>query len=120
MGRFTVRLPDTLHRQIKATANGEGISMNQYIVYALTRQITLDYTIHPVPEAERERQQMAYAALLERLGQSTFDEIEAVLEEREEVAPEEDLGPEVVARMQKMLTASSRQQEDNAASAVAG
>ena len=119
MGRFTVRLPDTLHRQIKATATGEGISMNQYIVYALTRQITLDYTVHPVPEAERERQQRAYVALLERLGQSTFDEIEAVLEEREEVAPEEDLGPEVVARMQKMLAESSMEQEDTRARARA-
>jgi hypothetical protein len=119
MGRFTVRLPDTLHRQIKATASEEGISMNQYIVYALTRQIMQDYTVHPVPEAEKERQQRAYAALLERLGQATFDEIEAALEEREEGAPEEDLAPEVVARVQKMLE-SSRQQEDNAASAAAG
>jgi hypothetical protein len=54
------------------------------------------------------------------LGQATFDEIEAVLEEREEVAPEEDLGPEVVARVRKLLAESSREQEDNVASAVAG
>jgi hypothetical protein len=36
------------------------------------------------------------------------------------VAPEEELGPEVIARVQKMLAKSSREQEDNVASAVAG
>ena len=42
MGRLTVRLPDALHRQLENLARSEGVSLNQYLVYALTRQATLD------------------------------------------------------------------------------
>ncbi len=42
MGRLTVRLPDALHRQLESLAHSEGVSLNQYLVYALTRQATLD------------------------------------------------------------------------------
>jgi len=42
MGRLTVRLPDALHRQLENLARDEGVSLNQYLVYALTRQATLD------------------------------------------------------------------------------
>ena len=41
MSRLTLRLPDTLHRQLSKQAEREGISLNQYIVYALTREATL-------------------------------------------------------------------------------
>ena len=59
MGRLTVRLPDTLHEQLKRIAEHENISMNQYIVYALTRQVMLAYSVHPVPEAEVREQRAA-------------------------------------------------------------
>jgi hypothetical protein len=42
MGRLTVRLPDGLHQQLELLARNEGVSLNQYLVYALTRQATLD------------------------------------------------------------------------------
>jgi hypothetical protein len=42
MGRLTVRLPEALHRQLESLAKSEGVSLNQYLVYALTRQATLD------------------------------------------------------------------------------
>ena len=35
MSRLTLRLPDTLHKRLSQRANREGISLNQYIVYAL-------------------------------------------------------------------------------------
>lgn len=38
MSRLTLRLPQTLHQQLIRLAEAEGISLNQYIVYALTRQ----------------------------------------------------------------------------------
>jgi hypothetical protein len=41
MSRLTLRLPETLHQQLANLAEGEGVSLNQYIVYALTRQTTL-------------------------------------------------------------------------------
>ena len=102
MSRLTVRLPETLHQQLSEQANREGISLNQYIVYALTRQVTLDYTVHPVSDTAM--QQAAFAALLERLGSMSFGEVQAVLDEREAVSPESGLSPEVVARLQRQLS----------------
>ena len=78
MSRLTVRLPDTLHRQLSTMAQDEGISLNQYIVYALTRQVTLAYTVRPVPATEIAEQRASYTALLQNLGQATFEEIVAV------------------------------------------
>jgi len=103
MARITVRLPGTLHNQLTALAGREGISLNQYIVYALTRQVTLAYTVQAVPEQAVAQQRASFMALLQRLGQASFDEIEAVLAEREAVEPEAGLDPEVIARLQKRL-----------------
>ena len=50
MSRLTLRLPETLHQQLAKLAEGEGVSLNQYIVYALTRQATLAYGIQAVPD----------------------------------------------------------------------
>ena len=107
MGRLTLRLPDTLHQQLKKMADHERVSMNQYIVYALTRQMTLAYTVSPIPESAVEEQRAAYAALLQGLGEASFAEISAALDEREEVAPEEALTPQVVKRLKEKLTRSS-------------
>jgi len=104
MGRLTVRLPVALHEQLRTLAEQEGVSLNQYIVYALTRQATLAYTVQAVPQQAVAEQRAAYTALLQRLGQASFDEIEAALAEREEVAPEVGLSPKVVERLRKRTT----------------
>ena len=39
MSRLTVRLPDSLHRQLTHQAEREGVSLNHYIVYTLTRTV---------------------------------------------------------------------------------
>jgi hypothetical protein len=106
MGRLTVRLPRTLHKQIAALAENEGVSLNQYIVYSLTRQVTLAYTVQPVPEAAIAEQREAYTALLAGLGEATFDEIEAVLAERESIEPEIGLNPDVTARLRDCLASA--------------
>lgn len=96
MSRLTLRLPETLHKQLENLATHEAVSLNQYIVYALTRQTTLAYTVQPVPDAQISQQQAAYTALLQSLGQTTFGEIETMLAEREKVKPEKGLTPESV------------------------
>jgi hypothetical protein len=101
MGRLTLRLPDTLHKELTAVAKQEGVSLNQYIVYALTRQITLAHTIQLVPEEELARQFASVEALLQSLGQASFDEIEAVLADRDPVGPEPGLDRERVERLQR-------------------
>lgn len=110
MSRLTVRLPDTLHRQLSNAAQDEGVSLNQYIVYALTRQVTLAYTVHPVPTAEVAEQRASYTALLQNLGQATFEEIKAVMEAREKATPEQEITPEVIERLQERLSQARARQ----------
>jgi hypothetical protein len=40
MSRLTLRLPETLHRTLAQQAQDEGVSLNQLIVYLLTRVST--------------------------------------------------------------------------------
>jgi predicted transcriptional regulator len=98
MSRLTLRLPDSLHRQLEELASNEAVSLNQYIVYALTRQITLAYTVQAVPEKAVAEQRAAYAALLQNLGETSFEQIQKTLDERETIFPESGLSPEVVNR----------------------
>ncbi len=103
MSRLTLRLPETLHSQLMNAADGEGVSLNQYIVFALTRQVTLAYTVQPVSDQQVREQRAAYTALLQTLGSASHDEIRAVLDEREEVEAERELTPEVVQRLRETL-----------------
>lgn len=77
--------------------------MNQYIVFALTRQATLVYTVQAVPEEEVKRQRAAFSALLGGLGKGSYEEIEKTLREREATEPENGLSPEVMKRLQERI-----------------
>ena len=35
-GKLIIRIPKTLHRNLKATASAEGVSLNQYILHRLS------------------------------------------------------------------------------------
>ncbi len=107
MSRLTLRLPDTLHRQLETLAKRENTSLNQYIVYALTQQSSLAYSVQTVPEGDVSQQQAAFTTLRQRLGQASSAEIEAVLSAREVVEPENDLQPEKVRRLQQRLRRQS-------------
>lgn len=85
MGRLTLYLSATLHRQLKNLARNESVSLNQYIVYALTRQATLAYTLQPASEAETNQQQAVFTTLLQSLGQTSFREIQKTLDGRQKV-----------------------------------
>ena len=103
MSRLTLRLPETLHNQLSALADGEAVSLNQYIVYALTRQVTLAYTVQPVSETAIKEQKAAYTALLQSLGQATFGEVEQALAGRDPVKPEKGLTPETVKALKARI-----------------
>ena len=103
MSRLTLRLPETLHQQLTRLADAEGVSLNQYIVYALTRQTTLAYTVLSVPDAEVKQQQQAFQSLGEKLGQASLDEIQSVLATRELVEPEPELSSDVIALLQERI-----------------
>ena len=103
--RFTLRLPESLHRQLREEAEQEGISLNQYIVYTLTRQVSSPYQVRAVSEQGVADQRVAYAELLAQLGTATHAEIQAVLAERDRVDPEEGLSPDVVQRLRERIAA---------------
>jgi len=42
MARLTVRLPDSLHEELAARAKAEGVSLNQFLVYALAKVATVE------------------------------------------------------------------------------
>jgi hypothetical protein len=88
MSRLTLRLPETLHRQLEAQARREGVSLNQFIVYALSRQLTQSYTVQAVPEETVAQQQAQFAALLRELGQASPEASSAILAARDHVEPE--------------------------------
>ena len=125
MGRFTVRLPRTLHQEIDQLAKGEGISLNQYIVYALTEKVTLEKlvlgqdgeqkeltpekarllaNIRLIPPEQVAEQYVSFEALLSGLGVPASDEeVEQYLSEREPVQPEPDLKPEAVIQLRERI-----------------
>jgi HicB family len=108
MSRLTLRLPETLHHQLTGLADREGVSLNQYIVYALTRQTTSAYTV--VPTAENPAAQMQdFQSLLQQLRSGTEAEINAALADREVVEPEPELTPEVLAQVRSVIAAQKKQ-----------
>jgi HicB family len=107
MSRLTLRLPEALHRQLEAQAKREGVSLNQYVVYALSRQLTQSYMVHAVSEEKVTRQQAQFTALLRELGQASPEAIKAVLAARDHVASELELTPDVVARLRARLAATA-------------
>jgi len=111
MGRLTLRLPDTLHQKLVSLAEEEGVSLNHFIVYALTQQVTLAYTVQPVSRSVRQQEEAAYTALLQSLGPASFEEVRMALEEREVVYPERALTADVIQRLRERIAKASGELE---------
>jgi hypothetical protein len=74
------------------------------IVVTLTRQATWAYTVQSLSEEERSQHRAEFTALLQSLGQASFEEIERILQERETVQAETGLTPDVVDRLRNRMT----------------
>lgn len=111
MSRLTLRLPETLHRQLATQAQREGVSLNQYIVYALTRQLTQSYTVQVLSEDAVTQQQVQFTALLRELGQASPQALTAALAAREPVEPEPGLPPGLMTRLRTRLAGASPGEE---------
>lgn len=103
MGRFTIRLPDTLHSELQTRAQLEGVSMNQYVVYALARQVSSGSVIQSVPDEQVQQQKVRFDKLLQSLGQPSHAETQQILAERERVAPESSLSQKLVDQIQHLI-----------------
>ena len=107
MSQVTIELPETLQKELEATAKGEGVALAQYIVYALTRQMSNGYFIRGVSPTEIEQQRRQFDALLETWGDEASDEeIDTFLAAREIAEPEPELTPKLVAKVQEHIAAA--------------
>jgi len=107
MSRVTLQLPETLHHQLASHAQREGVSLQQYILYALTRQLAHTYTVHVISEEGVAQQQAQFAALLDELGSATPAVLTAAFAAREPHTPEPELTPDVITRLQACLAKTS-------------
>ena len=103
MSRLTLRLPETLHHKLANLAKSEGVSLNQYIVYALSCQIHNSYTVDVLSEKEIEQQKPAFNQLIKDLGTLEDEEIKAILSQREKVDIDEELSLEIRNKVMSKL-----------------
>jgi len=74
MARLTLRIPESLHATLSERAAQEGVSMNQFVVYALSRITAADLVAE---------QKATYQAMLHRYPQDEAEiELQKVLAER--------------------------------------
>lgn len=107
MSRLTVHLPDTLYNQLAAQAKREGVSLSQYVVYALTQHLTQSYTVQRLSEETVAQQQAQFSALLQALGQASPTPLPAAWATRKQVEPEPALTSEVVTQLRARLAHAS-------------
>ena len=104
MSRLTVRLPDSLHHQLITQAKSEGVSLNQYLVYSLARQVAMGkYVVQPVPSEKITADAKAFEELLATAPKVTPEEIKQALDKRELVIPETELERESIEYLEQHL-----------------
>lgn len=59
MSTLNLRLPDSLHEQVRSLAKGDGVSINQFITLAVSEKVatlmTLDYIAERAGRADQEK-----------------------------------------------------------------
>lgn len=108
MSRLTLRLPETLHRQLETQAKREGVSLNQLLVYVLTQHLAQSYSVQVLPEESVVQQQTEFEALRRELRQVSPEVLSTTLAERDQVEPEPELQADVVTRLQARLSTTAR------------
>ncbi|MCP4108549.1 MAG: toxin-antitoxin system HicB family antitoxin [Desulfobacteraceae bacterium] len=104
MAHIEINIPETLQYQLESLSQNEGISLNQYIVYALTRQVALTPLIHEVPEKDVICQHNDFTERIKRLGKASDDDLEKIMEDREPAVPEPALNSEVISRLKNRIS----------------
>jgi hypothetical protein len=109
MSQLSLQIPETLHRRLLQLSNGEGIPLDQYIIYALTERVSQTYVVTKNAGVSLAQTQASIAKLRDRLGTASSEEIQVILDEREIVEPEVGLSPEVIDRIQCLIQESAHQ-----------
>lgn len=103
MSQIEISVPDTLLYQLKTTAMEEGVSLEQYILFVLTRQAILTPAIRKLSEKDAIFQHKNFTERIKSLGKAPSEELESVLQERESVEPEPGLKQETVLRLKSRI-----------------
>jgi len=104
MSRLTLRLPESLHQKLVQLAQEDGVSLNHFIVYALTCQTGNKY--YQVIENSQEnihQQQANFDNLLRRLNKGDLETANHALAQREWVDDSERLDPSLENTLAKKL-----------------
>ncbi len=107
MACLSLRLPETLHRQLTAQARHEGVSLNQYLVFLLARCSAPSYSVVAAPETADE-QRAAFEKLRSSLNSASREEVREFLKEREPVPPEPEWTPELRERFEQQLATARK------------
>lgn len=67
MKAMSLRLPNSLHQQLKEIANEEGISINQFVMLAVAEKIASLSTIEYLQQRARRGSREKFLAVLERV-----------------------------------------------------
>lgn len=103
MSQIEISVPETLLYQMEITARKEGVSVEEYILFALTRQTMLTSAIKRVPEENLVYQNKDFADQLKRLGTASSKEMEKILRERETVNAEPELEQKTVSHLKSLI-----------------
>ncbi|HXU29350.1 MAG TPA: toxin-antitoxin system HicB family antitoxin [Thermoanaerobaculia bacterium] len=109
MARLSLRLPDTLRDRLNLQARHEGVSLNQFLLFLLAERSRPTYTLVPADKTVQE-QHAAFDRLRERLGSASEDEIWKILDQREPVPSESDIGwtPELRNALEARIEAARK------------
>ncbi len=67
MSTLSVRLPESLHKRVKEMAEGEGVSMNQFINLAVTEKVSSLMTVEYLEERARQGSRRKFETVMENV-----------------------------------------------------
>ena len=67
MSTLSIRLPESLHKQVKQLAKSEGISMNQFIALAVAEKMSALMTVDYLEERGRRGSREKFEAVLSKV-----------------------------------------------------
>jgi len=67
MSALSLRLPDSIHRHIKEISNQEGVSINQFILTAVTEKVSAIMTDEYLAERAKRADREAFRDILDRV-----------------------------------------------------
>jgi hypothetical protein len=67
MSTMSVRSPESLHKRVKALADQEGVSMNQFITLAVTEKMSALFTVDYLQERAQRGSREKFEAVLAKV-----------------------------------------------------